>query len=257
MKVLIAVPSKGRIESITKQTWSWLQFVPYDVKIFVEPQEVNQYASVLPESNLSVLEASDKGLWYVKRAMRDYALENGYDLVFKVDDDVRGWAGRDRKRKTGQEAAQIVVEAIEHCVEAFKKYPEVDAIGFPYSHQMFEVKKWAGINSRLQTCYIVRPLAWAVGEEISCFEDFYSFVAIIANNHNTLRYGLAGFDCDVGKQKGGLQSEVLPDRKDEALREIEIFKKLWPIIEVREVEGKRWTHEPNLRGKFFGGKSLK
>lgn len=255
MKTLIAIPSKGRAEAALTSEWSKLLDSSYTVVWFVEPQDYESYRNAMPEAVLSVLEANDRGLWFAKLGILKYARENGYEIVFKVDDDVRGLAGKDRKVKRGKEAARIFEEAHDDCIWAFHKYPLVKAIGFPYSHQMFTVKKWAGINARLQSCYAVRVEDWDIDPEVEVFEDFWTSIRIIAQNGNTLRYGFMGMDCDVGKMAGGIQG--IPDfsRDEKAKKAIAYMQRFYPI-DARPVEGKKWSVEPSMRGKFFGGKGL-
>ena len=249
MKLLIAVPSKGRPEQIQKYTLSWLKFSKYPYKIFVEPQELSLYG----ENTISI-EQSDQGLGYAKEFIHKYAVENGYDVIFKVDDDVMGWCGASRGgSKRGVEGAVLFDETIDDCLEEFEKHESIKAIGFPYRFQMFETSKWTGVNQRLQSCYIVRTDSLYPDRRISVFEDFHTFISIRVNGGNTLRYGWAGQDIqDVGSNNGGHQ---LFDRRERALQEAKLLRQVLPSLQFRKVD-RAWGFEPDMRNKVLTGKKL-
>lgn len=242
MKILVAVPSKNRAEELVKYTYSWLSKVEgldIDYRIFVEPQDYDSYGV----DNLVNIGQNDQGLFFVKQFIYDYALENGYDAIFKVDDDVRGWTNY-RAKQGPEDSAKTFIKIIEESVKQFNKHPEIKAVGFPYSFQMFSQFEWAKSN-RLQTCYLVRTESFSPKEGVSVFEDFYTALRIRVNGGMILRYGLSGIDLGngVGKGKGGLQ---MFDRDELAKKEIEIMKELYPMLTVKEVKGKSWSVEPVL-----------
>lgn len=215
MKLLVAVPSKGRPDAIYKNTLRWVVRTGFDVRIFVEPQELEAYREAARLANyeyrLDIFDeqfvdigATDKGLGFVKQFIHDYAIEHKYDLVFKMDDDVKRFKGRG-KSKPDDLMVLDFAEMVGECRLAFGKYPDVAAIGFPYDNELFEgkYKTWRSVNERLQSCYIIR--SEYINGGYDTFEDFAQFIYIRQQGKITLRYGALGIDCaDVGKNGGGV-----------------------------------------------------
>lgn len=251
MKTLIAIPSKDRAELFAKCTFSWLRLSELDFMVFVEPQDAEAYRKIT--NKVVVLPENDQGLGYAKLGISAYARTHGYDLIFKMDDDVIGWAGKDRKLV--KENSHLVVQQIlNDSEEVFSKYEDVAAISFPYRWEMYEKKKWVSINSRLQTCYLIKTGDFFASSLISTFEDFAQYMYLRLNNRSVVRYGWAGIDCkDVGTTQGGLMNF---DRDLMAMEEIKILRNMYPPLEVKTVEGKRWSIEPVLRGGIFKSKKI-
>lgn len=255
MKILIAVPSKNRAVAIMKDTLRWLPETRYDWRVFVEPQDFPAYlAAGIPDDRLIQLKENNKGLGYAKKTIYDWAVEYKYDLIFKLDDDIKNWYGADRKRSL--QPVAVFEKAIDDSIQVMKFREDVMAVSFPYSFQMFDAgKKWTNVNLRTQTAYIVRTNCIFPDERISVFEDFATFIFIrVVKNGLVLRYGLAGMDCaDVGVNKGGHQEF---NREEKAKAEIEYLREIYPALTFRPVKGKAWTIEPDMRNEVFAGKDL-
>lgn len=256
MKLLIAVPSKGRADSIIKRTMRWLPRTGFEVRVFVEPQDYEAYAKSLdhgnydnrvhfPAEHLINIGEDNKGF------IKQYALDNGFDLVFKMDDDILRFNARG-KNKPDDAMVMDFAGMVGICRKTMGEYPDVGAIGFGYRNELRDPKRWVLLNGRLQTCYLIRTELLQDG--FSALEDFAQYVALRKANKVTLRYGLLGIDCaDVGKGKGGLQMfdrNALTDEEMNRLRDIH------PSIQFKKVEGKSWQYEPVLTGDFFGVKKL-
>lgn len=262
MKLLIAIPSKGRADTIFKRTMRWAPRLGFEVKVFVEPQEIETYREGARDANhenytnitdnhFVDIGKNDGGLIHAKKFIKDYAIEHGYDLVFRLDDDILRFSGRGRN-KTDDEMILIFSAMVGKCRVTFGKYPDLAGIGFGYRNELFNPKEWVGINMRLQTCYIIRPEY--IAEGFGSFDDFADYINIRLNNKMTLRYGLLGIDAaDVGKTKGGLQ---MFDREELANNDIAKLREIYPALQFKSVKGKTWTTEPVLTGPFFGVKKL-
>ncbi len=262
MKLLVAIPSKGRADTIFKRTLRWVTRAGFDVRIFVEPSEIEAYRAgavdanyehyldIKPEQFISI-RANDKGLGYAKGYIKRYAERNGYDLVFKLDDDVLRFTGRGKNKSDDEMIIQFSA-MVGRCRWAFNRYPDVGAIGFPYRNELYEPKEWSHINRRLQSSYIIRTELMQSG--FNTFEDFAQYIYIRSLNKVTLRYGLMGIDAaDVGANRGGLQ---LFDREKMQDDEIPKLREMYPALEFKRVQGKKWGFEPVLSGDFFGVKKL-
>lgn len=256
-KILIAVPSKGRWEVLERLTMQWLHLTKYDFKVFVEPKEYHLYQSVmqLHPSHIEVLPENNRGLNYALDQVKIYAEKNGYTVIFKVDDDVKGWVGRSRRSSFAKNLS-VFEEAIEDGLKAFDEHADdgLGAIGFPYRNEMWEVKLWTAINARLQTCYMIRTDLMYSSGQLGVFVDLAKFVWLRVNNYHTLRYGLAGIDClPVGGGEGGHQSF---DRDEgQARREVDELGKIYSALKAKQVD-KPWKLEPDLSGPMFSTKKL-
>lgn len=94
MKVLVAVPSHNRSNTIQKDCLDWLQdtdsqvnSVQIDWKIFVEKNQELYYKYIVPHKNLAIT-PDGSGLIGQVRMIGKYAEQQGYDWVFKIDDDM-------------------------------------------------------------------------------------------------------------------------------------------------------------------------
>lgn len=261
MKLLVAVPSKGRAKTICKHAMRWLPRTGFQVRVFVEPQELKAYQEALehgdylnrthtPDNTLVNIEQNDKGLGYAMGYIKRYAQDNGFDLVFKMDDDTKRFAWRG-KNKPDEQMVVDFAEGVGTCRKTFGQFPDVAAIGFPYRNELHDPKVWTHLNARLQSCYIIKPEY--IQDSFTTFEDFAQYIYIRSKNKATLRYGLMGIDAaKVGKNKGGCQDF---DRKELAKQEAEKLRLIYPALEFKPVD-KPWGIEPVLAGKFFGRKKI-
>lgn len=250
MKILIAIPSKNRIEVLKKNALSWVPHVGMDWRVFVEPQDLEKYSEV-PMSNVEVLPHNDQGLGYAKAKIREFALKNGYTHIFKIDDDVKGFTNY-RASLSAEGMINWFHEFMQDVSEAFERYPRIKAVSFNYSFEMYERKQWE-VTKRVQTAFIVEAESMYVNPNISVFEDFATGLAIIAKGGMVMRYGYAGIQMGVkvGGGEGGHQSF---DRAAQALREVEELRKLYPPLAFRKVD-KAWKIEPDLSSVTLPQKS--
>lgn len=239
MKILFAVPSKNRVNVLQKFTWQWLKDFP-DARIFVEPQDFVAYSAAMPEAKIVRINQNNQGLAYVKYMIADHADFHGYDFIFKLDDDIRGWTDW-RKRTDVAGSVKVFQQILDDAREIFAN-SQIKAVTFPYSFQMYKKEKWS-LTSRIQTAYIARTNNFGPRHGINVFEDFCTGLKIRVNGGIIAKYGLAGIDLGVpvGKGEGGLQ---MFDRDAMAKKEIELLRKIYPSLKIKTVTGKRWTVEP-------------
>lgn len=245
MRILVAVPTKGRVDTITKNTLSWLWKTKYDWKLFVEPQEKATYLRLYPmlADKLVVLPEDNQGLMYAIGRIKAYAMAHRYNAVFKLDDDVKGWYGATRKRsKTPVQDFERVVDDV---LTAMSVDQTIGGVSFPYSHQMFDVEgKWAD-SGRFQSCYIVRSSLIYHNPNVRVFTDFSNYVHIRSLGMSVKRYKWLGMDIQpVAQYAGGLQ---MLDRASFYEDSIKALKADFPFLRFRDVEGKKWKQEPDMR----------
>lgn len=245
VKLLIAIPSKNRLEVLKKNALNWVGEVGYDFKIFVEPQD-SQYDCL---KNVVYLKENNRGLGYSKSQIKEYAIANGYTHIFKVDDDVRGFT-KFRQILKEDEMLEWIKKVIISSANAFADQ-RVGAIGFPYRFEMYEKEGWT-VTKRLQTAYIVPTEFFHADEKVSVFEDFAQGLTVLTKGRLILKYGMAGIDMGVGvgKGSGGHQSF---DRKRQALSELDILRTIYPPLNFRKVD-KPWGIEPDLSSVHLGEK---
>lgn len=240
MKLLIGVCSKGRAKVFDKYAKQFIEKLPYDKVLVLEKEDYDDYDF----DNKLMLEKSNQGFSYALTNLKNYAKENSYDLVFKIDDDV----------KTIGE----VWNDLEVLVKQFEKYKDLGAICFPYSFEFYNISEelFTHINRRLQTCYLIRIDSWHIDKKASnLFEDFYNFMMIINSGQFTLFCSRHAIMCKpVGSGSGGIQSF---DRRKLAIEAIREFKEIDPTIEVIEKEEKSWGWEPKLTHKKYQAIKLK
>lgn len=242
MKILIAIPSKNRVEILKQNALTWLKTCGYDWQVFVEPQDLMQYQIIVSDSNLVVIGGNDKGLGFCKRAIKQYANLHGYTHIFKIDDDVKGFT-KFRQRLSDEEHAVWFKDFTIEIMEGLQLHPRIKAVAFPYHFEMYEKKKWE-ISKRVQTAYIVQTDAMHISDDISVFEDFATGLKIIADGNLVVKYGMAGIlmGVKVGGGTGGHQSF---DRFEQAKKEVIELRKIYPPLNFRKVD-KPWKIEPDL-----------
>lgn len=246
MKVLLAIPSKARASTLQKYALQWLSLLPAEINwmVFVEPQDVPAYADVVP-GHLYQIDSNDQGLGYALTRIKVYAELNQYDVVFKLDDDIRGFMEWRQKLNPGA-VAKLVTRMVNEIGEAFGKYADLGAVTFPYSFEQYEKVVWEP-TKRVQTAYLVRTSAWFTDPRVSVFEDFAVGLHCLVKGFRVMKYGLSAIDMGVkvGGGTGGHQSPQL-ERNNRSLATIDELRKIYPPLECKAVD-KPWGIEPDLR----------
>lgn len=239
MRLLIAVPSKNRWETFRKNAYSWAFKTKYPARLFLEPQDVIKYDD--EEEETIVLEENNRGLGYAKAQIKLYAEREGYDLVFKLDDDISGFSGF-RSRLKGEEMITHFEQEVDKIIKLFQEKKSLAAVGFPYDFQMFRNQMTSTV--RLQTAYIVRTKLMDSDSNLSVFEDFGEGISKIAKGFVMVRWPNLGIQMGVpvGGGTGGHQSY---DRGPKAELEARYLAKKYPGLQFKRVD-KEWKVEPDL-----------
>jgi hypothetical protein len=227
MNCLVAIPSKGRPENINNTTIPFVKRLGLEYKIFVEPSEANVYKF----DNVIIHEQNDIGLGGALVNIKKYAKKNDFDVILKLDDDVKA---------IGQ------IEKDIDKIEKALSINQVSAICFPYSFEFYAKteRMFTRENKRLQTAYFIKTDRFRPSESVSTFEDFFQFLQIINNKEKTLFCSKHLIECKaVGQGKGGLQ---FFDRSEMAKKEISIFRGIDPTISVISKPNKPWKYEPKF-----------
>ena len=83
-KWLALVPSKGRPDEFAKKCKPLLETLPIDSAVLLEASDYDKY----DYPNKILLDKENQGIGYAIHFARLWAEENGYDVIFKIDDDV-------------------------------------------------------------------------------------------------------------------------------------------------------------------------
>lgn len=256
MSILIAIPSKGRPKELFKDTYSFIKHSKFDFKIFIEPQDHEEYLEFFDEKEIVILSENNRGLCFSKLEIFEYCKEKKYKYVFKMDDDICNLRVRniskikeknevDRKFRT----ENFLDTAIANSLNLLKK-DRVKGISFPYGNELRiedENILFTHFNKRFQSCYLVDvDFLFPYPEHIynQCFEDFDTFFNIIDLGYLIIRYEQLGIDCrPVGSNKGGIQSF---NRAKIFQKTYEVMNKRYPYLIWKDVN-KEWKKEPDLR----------
>lgn len=260
MRILCLIPSKARVARLKAMTGSWLFSSGADYKIIVEPQDYEAYKKEF--TNLLVVPQDDRGLDFALFHGKAFALDNGYDVIFKIDDDVSGWVPTYDKRdlhnnevqRDDIQRFQIILKDISEPLE----HPEIGGISFGYRFEFWHDKKWLAVNQRFQTCYVVKTECFSPDPETGYFgsmwQDFRDFLNVRKFGKNTLRYGRYTMDTDVASGEGGFEAMYKTRTPEQYKEVIEKFRGEFPLLRWREK--KNGNIEPDMNSPFIQGKRL-
>ena len=158
----IYIISKGRHESrLTSKTLEEMG-VPY--RIVVEPQEFDNYASVIDESKILILPFSNLGQGSIpaRNWCWEHSIEEGHERHWLMDDNIKYFFRLNRNMKIPVSDGTIF-----NCMEDFTdRYNDVAFSGPNYF--MFASRKCGGIkpyliNTRVYSCTLIKndlPMRW-------------------------------------------------------------------------------------------------
>lgn len=238
-KWLALVPSKGRPEEFSKTCKPFLETLPIDSAVILEADDYPNY----DHPTKILLKEQNKGLGYSLHCGRLWAEENGYEVIFKIDDDIN--------------AIGNVHEDIEVFDRYLDKYDDLAGISFPYSFEFYDItekKLFSHINKRFQTSYIVKTSFYKTREDLIEIEDFFHYMMAIRSNGWVLRCSKHPiFAKPVGSNQGGCQSF---DRAAKYLEQIKMFLEIDPTIKIIEKPDKSWRYEPKFTDPMYKSKPI-
>jgi hypothetical protein len=203
MKVLIAIPSHQRPYDIEKRTGFWLKALKKtDWKVFVESDQIKYYEQIIPKSNL-ISTPVGSGLIGQLIEIGNYASKNNYDLVMKMDDDMR-------LTKTGlkkENTADFIEEMIEYMISQFDSNTGAITAAKPMGYLHGDKKSIKLRNKPIFGNYLIRTGFFScLKPEYLLFDDLV-FSAQIKLNGMVIKTNFAAMeDSLTHKNKGGLQT---------------------------------------------------
>jgi hypothetical protein len=210
--MIITIATKGR-----PQTKSYLHYQKFDIPVFhfVEPQDEAAYvAAKVP--NLVVIPDNNRGLWYVRNFILEWARKSNHKWIWMNDDDVKGF-GIATKGKTVNQDANVLID-IYKMVEPYK-YP---ASGLNYCQHAWSYCKRPRyfVNKRppdVCSLYYVPAIHWEFRESMNTKVDRDFYMQCIQGGKGIIISTHHWFACpDVGSNAGGLNAEYASKRDNDA-----------------------------------------
>lgn len=152
MRYPVFIPSKGR--AFVGTTWKVLEALGVDFRVFIEPQDLEDYSAALSPSRLVVLPHSDKGLCVTRNYIWDYAARIGASRFWTFDDNIKGLYRYNRNLKVPCSTA-APLRAIE---EWSRRFSNVGIAGCNYF--MFIIRKDPPPPLTLNTRIYSNMLIW-------------------------------------------------------------------------------------------------
>jgi hypothetical protein len=223
MRMLLAIPSHNRAYVSLKRLY-WLKDFEYDYKIFCEEHQAIYYDQVYGEENI-VRTPDGSGLMGQLHQIAKYAEQKNYDLVLKMDDDMRFHVDKGKKEDTGKVVSDYCKLAIEKFSDpvvgmtSVAKYMEYRYGG----RSGFVIRKKPVYSNYLTRVKYLKKMI----PEMLLFDDLYISIECKLDGKEILTYLGAYEDAVTHKNAGGLQSY----KRDEMSRKsFEFAKTLYPKI---------------------------
>jgi len=241
MRVLICVPSKGRPYDFEKKMLTWLSGVGIPYKVFVEEQDFIYYKQVAGKDSVIPLKKDDMGIGYCARAYSEYAVAWGYDLIWRIDDDTRGFTSKAIGNGRSGYTKEIMHNILDDVLPDFEKYENLGAVRFLHSkYSIYEAigknRKYTHLDDELFNARIIKPeLEGLLNENITTAEDACLSVLVRDAKQHILTYGRSGINSEVNRNTGGFN---MMDRAEMTKATHKYIVKRFPKIELRE--NKTW-----------------
>lgn len=241
----VYIISKGRWES--RLTSKALEEMGIPYSIVVEPQEYEQYASVIDPEKILVLPFSNLGQGSIpaRNWVWEHAISIGAKRHWILDDNINGFIRLNRN-----ERVPVNSGAIFKCAEDFvDRYENVALAGFDYrfmSGGNRRKKPPYRLNTRIYSCILIDnsiPYRWRGKYN----EDTDLSIRVLKDGQCTILFN--AFLCNKAAtmtMKGGNTCNVYTD-KDNRLKFAESLRGQHPdVVEVVKKFG-RWHHHVNYK----------
>ena len=227
MKTLLAIPSYNRPYKLKNEVLYWLESYKYDWKMFVEPSQYMYYAQSVPKDKL--IKTRDNN--FICGQMVDigfYAKNQGYEFVFKVDDDMCFTKRKAKKPSHGGIASKYVLEA----EDFFNKNLKCGLISVSKAMTYLYYKKkelFVKINKPIASNYFIRTddLNKLIKREYLIFDDLIVSFGTKVLGKELYRYMGAYESGKTHSNVGGLQTF---DRESLSKNSYWAIKKDYPLL---------------------------
>ena len=238
----IYVISKGRWESrLTSKALDSMN-VPYS--IVIEPQEYEEYASVIDKNKILILPFSNLGQGSIpaRNWVWEHSISIGAERHWILDDNIDGFIRLNRNRKIKVDSGVTF-----RCIEDFvDRYENVALAGMDYRYFAPERVKMSPyvMNTRIYSCILIKndiPFRWRGKYN----EDTDLSIRVLKEGYVTILF--KAFLCNkVGtlKMKGG-NTDSIYNTGDKRLEFAESLKEQHPELVKVVWRYERWHHEVN------------
>jgi len=236
----ICIPTKNRVGKLHTDKL----FYPYDIYLFVEPQEVEAYKKEYPGYKIINIEKSNQGIAYVRNFILNYFDEN----ILMLDDDIIKLMKRVNKKLIDCSAKEVI-EEMENCLT--KGYAQA-TISFIASNWYYtesykvNTRTWclSAINTKL-----IKENNIIYDSKVNCFEDFDFTAQLLSSGLKNICSYKYAFDCiPMSTNKGGLNDGL---RQTKSNASLEIIKDKWPGLITIIDNNKTGLKEPQFKWKYF------
>lgn len=247
----IYIVSKGRWESrLTSKALESL-LIPY--RIVIEPQEYEQYSSVINPKKILILPFSNLGQGSIpaRNYIWEHSISEGYSHHWILDDNIRGFRRRIEMNKRPRVTDGAIFKATEDFIN---RYENIALSGFNYhffgNNSLTNPKnKVVLLNDRIYSCILIRndiPYRWRGRYN----EDTDLSLRVLKDGWCTVLFNT--FLCEKAatlSMKGGNTEELykLNNGQDGRLLMAQSLQKQHPdVVRVVRKWG-RWQHQVDYR----------
>lgn len=242
----VYIPTKGRWES--RLTIKALEKIGVPYKAIVEPQEYDNYAAVIDETNIIILPYSDKGLVVTRNWIWDHALASGTPRFWTIDDNVREFWRLNRNRKLKVHSGSIFV-AMEDFVERYKNVPIAGMNYFMFIAQKYQYSP-IRLNVRVYSNMLIQTDARDYMGKPYRNEGFYNddtdlCLRILKDGWCTILFNAFLIEKSVTMTvKGGMTPHYQSDGRYKMAKELQ--DKHPDVVKITRKWG-RWQHQVDYR----------
>lgn len=237
VKLLICIPSIGRPYDFAKKMMPWVEETGIDWKVFVEPHEYIYYKQVCGIKNVIRLPKDEMKLGYCCNYYSKYAMDNGYGLLWRIDDDTNQFTSKWVGNGKGGHTKQVIEYMLKEVLPDFEKYDKLGAVRFLHArYSIYEAigknRKYTHVDDELFNSRIVRPkIENLLDEKITTGEDACLSVLLKDAGYYILTYGRVGINSAVNKNAGGFN---MMDRAGMTKETHKYITERFPKIELRK-----------------------
>lgn len=230
MKVLIAVPTYKRPYILEKRAWYFLKDLKNaDVRVFCDEDEEMYYEQVAGDRVVvGAKQGKPDGLISQLNFIGEYARNNGYDIVWKVDDKLT-------LHKGGVKKKDIVPYIDEYILKIVDKFKEgADAIGTCKAREYLHSDK-SGFQPRYKpfdASYFLKSEYLSLDTNVFSMDELQVYFKLATEDHLDVWTCFDMYiDNPMGKFEGGLQ---MFDRLEESKNCLEILTSKYPEIRMKQ-----------------------
>jgi hypothetical protein len=236
----IYVPSKGRADcAFTPQTLKE-ENIPY--KLFVEPQDFEEYSKYHDIDTLVNIENDDKGISYVRNFIKNYSKKQGDEYHWQLDDDIKHFRIRMNDRPSNKNVKVKGLNALSIVEKTVNLFSNVGISGLTSSAFAFSKPNPIKVNQLAYSCVLINnniDLTW--DEKLSGVEDWHYTLTLLEKGLCTLSFSHILFEApSTSSQKGGNMTHW--ENKEKRRKLYERFVKIWPknfrLLELGETSTK-------------------